>query len=131
MAFGSSAGVDPAVFDILSLGDFPGTTAADGDRLPPAVRARDHLLQRAPLDDHGRGEHEVGPVEILVGQLGDVAPLALGLSLIAAPKDVFASTGYLYARLKCLEVTNDPIVGCVLACVYGLRYSPQPASLID
>lgn len=54
-----------------------------------------------------------------------------GLYLIAAPKDVFASTGYKYARLKCVEVTNDPVVGCILACVYGLRYSPQPASLID
>lgn len=54
-----------------------------------------------------------------------------GLYLIAAPKDVFASTGYKYARLKCLEVTNDPIVGCVLGVVYGLRYSPQPVSLID
>lgn len=54
-----------------------------------------------------------------------------GLYLIAAPKDVFASTGYKYARLKCVEVTNDPVVGCILGCVYGLRYSPQPASLID
>jgi hypothetical protein len=53
------------------------------------------------------------------------------LYLIAAPKDVFGSSGYKYARLSCAEVTNDPVVACVLACVYGLRYSPQPVSLID
>jgi hypothetical protein len=41
VAFGSSAGVNPAVFDILSLGDFPGTTAANGDRLGAAVAAGD------------------------------------------------------------------------------------------
>ena len=54
-----------------------------------------------------------------------------GLYVIAAPKDVFASSGYKYARLTCTQVQDDPIVGCVVACVYGLRYSPQPASLID
>ena len=54
-----------------------------------------------------------------------------GLYVVAAPKDVFASTGYKYAKLLCTQVTDDPVVGCVLACVYGLRYSPQPASLID
>lgn len=51
--------------------------------------------------------------------------------LIAAPKDVFASTGYKYARLKAVEVANDPVLGGVVALVYGLRYNPQPASLID
>lgn len=51
--------------------------------------------------------------------------------LIAAPKDVFASTGYKYARLKAVESVNDPVLGGIVAVVYGLRYSPQPASLID
>ena len=51
--------------------------------------------------------------------------------VIAAPKDVFASTGYKYARLKAVEAVNDPVLGGILAIVYGLRYSPQPTSLID
>jgi len=51
--------------------------------------------------------------------------------LIAAPKDVFASTGYKYARLKAVEVANDPVLGGIAAFVYGLRYGPQPVSLID
>ena len=54
-----------------------------------------------------------------------------GLYVVAVPKDVFASTGYKYAKLLCTQVTDDPVVACVLACVYGLRYSPQPVSLID
>lgn len=53
------------------------------------------------------------------------------LYLIAAPKDVFASTGYKYARLSAAETADHAVVGCILACVYGLRYSPQPVSLID
>ncbi|MCB0201364.1 MAG: hypothetical protein KDI03_14955 [Anaerolineae bacterium] len=51
--------------------------------------------------------------------------------LIAAPKDVFASTGYKYARLKAVEVANDPVLGGIAAFVYGLRYGPQPTSLVD
>lgn len=51
--------------------------------------------------------------------------------LIAAPRDVFASSGYRYARLSAAEVANDPVLGGIAAFVYGLRYGPQPASLID
>lgn len=51
--------------------------------------------------------------------------------LIAAPKDVFASTGYKYARLKAVESADSPVLGGIAAFVYGLRYSPQPVSLID
>jgi len=51
--------------------------------------------------------------------------------LIAAPADVFASTGYKYARLKAVESANDPVLGGIVAFVYGLRYGPQPVSLID
>jgi len=50
---------------------------------------------------------------------------------ICAPKDVFASTGYKYARLVATEVADHAVVGCVLCYVYGLRYAPQPVSLID
>ena len=51
--------------------------------------------------------------------------------LICSPKDVFASTGYRYAGMKAVEVANDPVLAGVVAFVYGLRYGPQPVSLID
>ncbi len=51
--------------------------------------------------------------------------------LIAAPKDAFASTGYKYGRLKAAESVDSPVLGGIVAIVYGLRYGPQPASLID
>ena len=51
--------------------------------------------------------------------------------LIAAPRDVFASSGYRYARLKAVETTDSAVLGGIAAFVYGLRYGPQPASLID
>jgi hypothetical protein len=51
--------------------------------------------------------------------------------LICSPKDVFASTGYRYAGMKAVEVANDPVLAGVVAFVYGLRYGPQPLSLID
>ena len=51
--------------------------------------------------------------------------------LVVAPKDVFASTGYKYARLKAVESANDPVLGGIAAFVYGLRYGPQPTSLVD
>lgn len=51
--------------------------------------------------------------------------------VIAAPKDVFAGSGYKYARLKAVEVANDPVLAGIAAFVYGLRYGPQPVSLID
>lgn len=51
--------------------------------------------------------------------------------LIAAPKDVFASTGYKYARLAAVESAASAVLGGIVNIVYGLRYNPQPASLID
>jgi hypothetical protein len=51
--------------------------------------------------------------------------------LICAPKDVFASTGYRYARMKAVEVVDHPVLAGVAVFVYGLRYGPQPVSLID
>lgn len=51
--------------------------------------------------------------------------------LIAVPKDVCASTGYKYARLKAVESVDSPVLGGVAAFVFGLRYGPQPTSLID
>jgi hypothetical protein len=50
---------------------------------------------------------------------------------IRAPKDVFASSGYKYSRLVATEGANHAVVGCILCFVYGLRYGPQPVSLID
>lgn len=50
---------------------------------------------------------------------------------IRVPKDVFGSTGYKYARLSCAENADHAVVGAILAYVYGLRYGPQPVSLID
>lgn len=53
------------------------------------------------------------------------------LYLVAAPADVFASTGYKYARLKAVESTDSAVLAGIVGIVYGLRYNPQPASLID
>lgn len=50
---------------------------------------------------------------------------------IRAPKDVFASTGYKYCRLVATEGADHAVVGAIVAFVYGLRYGPQPTSLID
>ena len=50
---------------------------------------------------------------------------------IRVPRDVMASTGYKYCRLSCAENANITVVGCILCYVYGLRYGPQPVSLID
>lgn len=50
---------------------------------------------------------------------------------IRVPKDVFGSTGYKYARLVATEGADHAVVGCIVAYVYGLRYAPQPVSLID
>lgn len=50
---------------------------------------------------------------------------------IRAPRDVFASTGHKYARLLCTEGADHAVVGCIVAYVYGLRYAPQPVSLVD
>jgi hypothetical protein len=46
------------------------------------------------------------------------------------PSDM-AAQGYGYVRLHAVEVANDPVVGCVLAGLAGLRYREQPESLID
>ena len=50
---------------------------------------------------------------------------------IRVPRDVMASTGYKYARLVATEGADHAVVGCIVAYVYGLRYAPQPTSLID
>jgi len=60
-----------------------------------------------------------------------VTPGSSDMYMVAVPKDVMASSGYKYARLVCTEVADIAVVGCIVACVYGLRYSPQPVSLID
>lgn len=36
-----------------------------------------------------------------------------------------------YVRLKATEVVDSPVLAGVIAGVYGLRYAPQPSSLID
>ena len=51
--------------------------------------------------------------------------------LIQVDADVLGVLGYSYARLKAVEVANDPVLGGIVAGVYGLRYAPQPHSLID
>ena len=50
---------------------------------------------------------------------------------IRVPRDVFGSTDHKYARLLCTEGANHTVVGCIVAYVYGLRYGPQPTSLVD
>ena len=50
---------------------------------------------------------------------------------IRVPADELAASGYGYVQLKAIEATDDPIVGSILAGVYGLRYAEQPESLID
>lgn len=50
---------------------------------------------------------------------------------IRVPKDVMGSTGYKYARLSAAETADHAVVGAILCYVYGLRYAPQPFSLID
>ena len=50
---------------------------------------------------------------------------------IAVPADQIGETGYAYARLKAVEVANDPVLGGILAYVYGGRFTPQPTSLVD
>ena len=44
----------------------------DRHRSAARVAARDDVAQRTPLHDHGRGQHQVGPVKVLVGQRRDV-----------------------------------------------------------
>lgn len=51
--------------------------------------------------------------------------------LIDVPAGNVGATGYGYVRLKCVEVADDPVIGCIIGAVYGLRYAPQPSSLID
>ena len=51
--------------------------------------------------------------------------------LIDVPAGNVGATGYGYVRLTATEVANDPVIGCIIGSVYGLRYAPQPSSLID
>lgn len=41
-----------------------------------------------------------------------------------------AAEGYAYARLKMVEVANDPVVGCVLQGVVTPNYNIPPATLL-
>lgn len=50
---------------------------------------------------------------------------------IRVPSEYLAASGYGYVRLKAVESANDPVLGGILAGVYGLRYAEQPESLID
>ena len=50
---------------------------------------------------------------------------------IVVPADqIVASAEYGYARLKAVEVVNDPVLGGILCGVYGLRNAEQPSTLI-
>lgn len=44
---------------------------------------------------------------------------------------VLAEQGYGYVKLQAVEAEDSPVLGGVLAGVYGLRYAEQPESLID
>jgi hypothetical protein len=44
---------------------------------------------------------------------------------------VLAEVGYGYVKLVATESVNDPVIGAILGRVVGLRYGPQPTSLID
>lgn len=44
---------------------------------------------------------------------------------------VLAEQGYGYVRAKFTELVDNPVTGCVLCAVVGLRYGEQPESLID
>ncbi len=50
---------------------------------------------------------------------------------IYVPSAVLAEKGYGYARLTSTEVVANAVLGGILAFVDGLRYGPQPESLID
>ena len=47
------------------------------------------------------------------------------------PASELGEEGYGYARLKAVEVADDPVLAGILCGVYGLRNAPQPSSLID
>ena len=50
---------------------------------------------------------------------------------IWVPASELGEEGYAYARLKAVEVANDPVLAGIICGVYGLRNAPQPDSLID
>jgi len=50
--------------------------------------------------------------------------------MVYVPSAKLAEVGYGYGRLKSVEVTDDPVVGCILALVTDPRYSEQPQTLI-
>jgi hypothetical protein len=49
---------------------------------------------------------------------------------VFVPAANLAALGYGYARLKIVEVINDPVVGAILMAVVNPRYQPVPATLI-
>jgi hypothetical protein len=49
---------------------------------------------------------------------------------VYVPSSELAAEGYGYVRLKLLEVANDPVYGCVMARVIGLRNGAQPDTLL-
>lgn len=51
--------------------------------------------------------------------------------LIDVPAGNIGATGYGYVRLSAVEVVDSPCVAAIVGAVYGLRYAPQPSSLID
>ena len=49
---------------------------------------------------------------------------------IYVPGSELGAEGYGYVRLKMVEVANDPVVGCVMGRVIGLRNGEQPNTLL-
>lgn len=110
---GVSAGADAAVITVVACSD---TTPAASTAVPfwyKVVGAIDSGWTAAPTTGFA------------------ITSGSSQLYEIRAPKDVFASTGYKYCRLVATEGADHAVVGCILSYVYGLRYGPQPVSLID
>ena len=110
---GVSAGADAAVITVTSSSD---TAAA-------ATTAVPFWYKKVDTTDSGWTAATTAGFTITSG--------SSQLYEIRAPRDVFAKTGHKYARLLCTEGADHAVVGCIVAYVYGLRYAPQPVSLID
>lgn len=50
---------------------------------------------------------------------------------IRVPAEHIGAAGYTYVQLKAVESVDAAVLGGILCGVYGLRYAPQPSSLID
>ncbi len=110
---GVSAGADAAVI----------TVAACSDTTPSASTAVPFWYKVVGTTDSGWTAATATGFTVTSG--------SSQLYEIRAPRDVFASTGYKYARLVAAEGADHAVVGAIVAYVYGLRYGPQPTSLID